>query len=114
MPRILGLALALSVAQLCHSFIPAGRLGVSLQAPRRVSGRPATLVMAESIEVFMPALSSTMTEGKIVDWTVKVGDKVKAGQTVMVVESDKGKLRGRRHAVWVMNTSTGSAKTDIP
>jgi pyruvate dehydrogenase E2 component (dihydrolipoamide acetyltransferase) len=46
--------------------------------------------MAESIEVFMPALSSTMTEGKIVDWTVKVGDKVKAGQTVMIVESDKG------------------------
>jgi pyruvate dehydrogenase E2 component (dihydrolipoamide acetyltransferase) len=45
--------------------------------------------MAEAIEVFMPALSSTMTEGKIVEWTAKVGDKVKAGDTIMVVESDK-------------------------
>jgi hypothetical protein len=40
-------------------------------------------------QVLMPALSSTMTEGKVVQWTAKVGDKIKAGQTVMVVESDK-------------------------
>jgi len=40
-------------------------------------------------EVFMPALSSTMTEGKVVQWTKKVGDKVNSGDTVMVVESDK-------------------------
>lgn len=37
----------------------------------------------------MPALSSTMTEGKIVQWLKNVGDKVKAGDTIMVVESDK-------------------------
>lgn len=43
----------------------------------------------KTTEVAMPALSSTMTEGKIVEWTVKVGDKVKAGDTIMVVESDK-------------------------
>jgi biotin carboxyl carrier protein len=54
--------------------------------------------MAEAIEVFMPALSSTMTEGKIVEWTVKVGDKVKAGDTIMVVESDK--VRVAWCAVW--------------
>ena len=41
----------------------------------------------------MPALSSTMKEGKIVEWTVKVGDKIKTGQTVMVVESDKVRRR---------------------
>ncbi len=35
-------------------------------------------------EVAMPALSSTMTSGKIVAWTAKVGDSIKAGQTVMV------------------------------
>lgn len=45
--------------------------------------------MADAIEVFMPALSSTMTEGKIVEWTAKVGDKIKSGDTIMVVESDK-------------------------
>ena len=30
--------------------------------------------------VFMPALSSTMTEGKIVQWTKNEGDKVSAGE----------------------------------
>jgi len=44
---------------------------------------------AEPVEVFMPALSSTMTEGKIVQWAKKVGDKVNSGDTLMVVESDK-------------------------
>ena len=40
----------------------------------------------------MPALSSTMTEGKIVEWMVAPGDKVEAGSTVMVVESDKADM----------------------
>ena len=30
--------------------------------------------------VFMPALSSTMTEGKIVQWTKSEGDKISAGE----------------------------------
>ncbi len=43
-------------------------------------------------EVFMPALSSTMTEGKIVSWTKAPGDKVEKGETVVVVESDKADM----------------------
>ncbi|MEM1252541.1 MAG: dihydrolipoamide acetyltransferase family protein [Cyanobacteria bacterium P01_H01_bin.21] len=43
-------------------------------------------------EVFMPALSSTMTEGKIVSWTKATGDKVEKGETVVVVESDKADM----------------------
>lgn len=43
-------------------------------------------------EVFMPALSSTMTEGKIVSWTKSPGDKVAKGETVLVVESDKADM----------------------
>jgi pyruvate dehydrogenase E2 component (dihydrolipoamide acetyltransferase) len=38
-------------------------------------------------EVFMPALSSTMTEGKIVSWLKAPGDKVKKGESIVVVES---------------------------
>jgi pyruvate dehydrogenase E2 component (dihydrolipoamide acetyltransferase) len=40
-------------------------------------------------EVFMPALSSTMTEGKIVSWLKSPGDKVKKGESIVVVESGK-------------------------
>ncbi|KJH72937.1 dihydrolipoamide acetyltransferase family protein [Aliterella atlantica] len=43
-------------------------------------------------EVFMPALSSTMTEGKIVNWVKSPGDKVEKGETVVVVESDKADM----------------------
>ncbi|ERN41006.1 pyruvate/2-oxoglutarate dehydrogenase complex [Rubidibacter lacunae KORDI 51-2] len=43
-------------------------------------------------EVFMPALSSTMTEGKIVSWSKSPGDKVAKGETVLVVESDKADM----------------------
>lgn len=43
-------------------------------------------------EVFMPALSSTMTEGKIVSWVKSPGDKVDKGETVVIVESDKADM----------------------
>ena len=43
-------------------------------------------------EVFMPALSSTMTEGKIVSWVKAPGDKVDKGETVVIVESDKADM----------------------
>ncbi len=43
-------------------------------------------------EVFMPALSSTMTEGKVVSWLKAPGDKVEKGETVVVVESDKADM----------------------
>ena len=40
----------------------------------------------------MPALSSTMTEGKIVEWLKKPGDPVARGESVLVVESDKADM----------------------
>ncbi len=43
-------------------------------------------------EIFMPALSSTMTEGKIVSWEKAAGDKVEKGETVVIVESDKADM----------------------
>ncbi len=43
-------------------------------------------------EIFMPALSSTMTEGKITSWVKSPGDKVEKGETVVIVESDKADM----------------------
>jgi len=43
-------------------------------------------------DIFMPALSSTMTEGKIVEWLKKPGDRVIRGESVLVVESDKADM----------------------
>src|SRR5581483_4113809 len=45
-----------------------------------------------SIPVLMPALSPTMTEGKLAKWHVKVGDKVTAGQVICEIETDKATM----------------------
>ncbi len=45
-----------------------------------------------SIQVLMPALSPTMTEGKLAKWHVKVGDVVKSGQVLCEIETDKATM----------------------
>ena len=43
-------------------------------------------------EVQLPALSPTMTEGKIVKWLKKEGDTVSSGEAIAEVETDKSNL----------------------
>src|SRR6266852_5044671 len=45
-----------------------------------------------SINILMPALSPTMTEGKLANWHVKVGDTVKSGQVMCEIETDKATM----------------------
>ena len=45
-----------------------------------------------SIKILMPALSPTMTEGSLNKWLVKVGDKVKAGDILVEIETDKATM----------------------
>src|SRR3984957_7345231 len=45
-----------------------------------------------SIQILMPALSPTMTEGKLAKWLKKEGDKVKAGQVIAEIETDKATM----------------------
>src|SRR4028118_502028 len=41
------------------------------------------------VEITMPQQSDTMTEGTVVKWVKKEGDKVKAGEIVAEIETDK-------------------------
>jgi len=43
-------------------------------------------------KILMPALSPTMTEGKLSKWLKKEGDKVKAGQVIAEIETDKATM----------------------
>jgi len=45
-----------------------------------------------SINILMPALSPTMTEGKLAKWHVKEGDTVKSGQVICEIETDKATM----------------------
>src|SRR5215510_1465915 len=42
--------------------------------------------------ILMPALSPTMEEGKLAKWHVKVGDKVKPGDVIAEIETDKATM----------------------
>src|SRR3954466_12524620 len=43
-------------------------------------------------DILMPALSPTMEEGKLTRWLKKVGDKVKAGDVIAEIETDKATM----------------------
>src|ERR1700749_2409988 len=40
-------------------------------------------------QILMPALSPTMTEGKVARWLKEVGDEVSAGGVIAEIETDK-------------------------
>lgn len=44
------------------------------------------------IEILMPALSPTMTEGNLANWLKKEGDTVKAGEVLCEIETDKATM----------------------
>src|SRR6185436_9038379 len=43
-------------------------------------------------EIQMPKLSDTMTEGTLVAWKKKKGDKVTAGEVIAEIETDKATM----------------------
>lgn len=77
------LALALS-ASAANAFAPS-----SNNVPRNFG---ITQLQAEGTKITMPALSSTMKEGKVVSWLKSEGDAIQAGEAIMVVESDKADM----------------------
>src|SRR3954463_5760668 len=44
------------------------------------------------VEITMPQLSDTMTEGTVVKWHKREGDKVKSGEELVDVETDKATM----------------------
>src|SRR4029077_9544757 len=43
-------------------------------------------------QILMPALSPTMTEGKLSRWLKHVGDEVRAGDVIAEIETDKATM----------------------
>ena len=44
------------------------------------------------IQVLMPALSPTMTEGTLANWLMKEGDPVSSGDVLCEIETDKATM----------------------
>ncbi|MDG1858359.1 MAG: biotin/lipoyl-binding protein, partial [Emcibacteraceae bacterium] len=45
-----------------------------------------------SVEILLPAMSPTMTEGNVAKWNVKEGDKVTPGDVLAEIETDKATM----------------------
>ncbi len=53
------------------------------------------------IQVLMPALSPTMEKGNLAKWLKGEGDRIKSGDIIAEIETDKATMEvgdGRRHA----------------
>ena len=57
-------------------------------APQAAPAEP----VGNAVAIKMPKMSDTMTEGTIVSWLKKVGDKVKSGDILAEVETDKATM----------------------
>ena len=70
--------------------------GPEKEAPKKEeksTGKAAAIDLSKMEEVvLMPRLSDTMTEGVIAGWHKKVGDKVKKGELLAEIETDKATM----------------------
>jgi pyruvate dehydrogenase E2 component (dihydrolipoamide acetyltransferase) len=59
---------------------------------KSTGNKPAAELPKDAKVIRMPLLSDTMTEGKIIQWNKKVGDKVKSDDVIAEVETDKATM----------------------
>ena len=64
-----------------------------------------------AIDVVMPKLGLTMTEGLLVAWRVSDGDAVKRGQALFEIETDKATIEAEAPADGVIKILTQSGET---
>ncbi|RFP64040.1 pyruvate dehydrogenase complex dihydrolipoamide acetyltransferase [Hymenobacter lapidiphilus] len=71
---------------------PAAPAAPKAEAPKPVAAATAAGNGKKATVIRMPKMSDTMTEGTIAAWLKKVGDKVKSGDILAEVETDKATM----------------------
>jgi pyruvate dehydrogenase E2 component (dihydrolipoamide acetyltransferase) len=66
------------------------------------------------IDVLMPQLSPTMTEGRLARWLKKEGDSIKAGDVVAEVETDKATMEVEASDDGIIHQIIGQPGQDMP
>merc|ERR1719238_2468688 len=80
------------IAAAASGAAPAAAPAPAAAEPAAPAAAAAPAVDVEMTQIMMPTLSSTMTEGKISQWLMNIGDKVEVGDMLLVVESDKADM----------------------
>jgi pyruvate dehydrogenase E2 component (dihydrolipoamide acetyltransferase) len=83
---------ALIVAALASNGVDAFAGVKNIGMARHTTCPTTTTLFAQGTQITMPALSSTMKEGRVVSWLKSEGDEISAGEAIMVVESDKADM----------------------
>jgi pyruvate dehydrogenase E2 component (dihydrolipoamide acetyltransferase) len=65
-------------------------------------------------DIYMPQLSLTMTDGKVVNWLKKEGDPVKKGEPVVEVETDKATVELEAPAGGILGAIVAPVGTVVP
>jgi len=68
--------------------------------------------LSMAIEILMPALSPTMTEGNLVKWLKKEGDKIKPGEVIAEIETDKATMEVESADSGILGKIVVPAKSD--
>ncbi len=66
------------------------------------------------IDLLMPQLSPTMTEGRLAKWLRKPGDAIKAGDVVAEVETDKATMEVEASEDGIIHQFVAELGTDLP
>lgn len=66
------------------------------------------------IPVTMPKLGLIMTEGRIVQWLKSIGDSVKVGEPLLVIETDKVSIEVESPTTGVLSTIEVEAQSVVP
>jgi pyruvate dehydrogenase E2 component (dihydrolipoamide acetyltransferase) len=66
------------------------------------------------IDVLMPQLSPTMTEGRLAKWSKAVGDKISAGDVIAEVETDKATMEVEASDDGILHAIVGEIGADLP
>ncbi|RYG59186.1 MAG: pyruvate dehydrogenase complex dihydrolipoamide acetyltransferase [Alphaproteobacteria bacterium] len=66
------------------------------------------------IDVLMPQLSPTMTEGRLARWVKAEGDKISAGDVLAEVETDKATMEVEASDDGILHKIVGDIGTDLP
>src|SRR5437899_2159526 len=66
------------------------------------------------IEILMPALSPTMTEGNLAKWLKKEGDEVRSGDVLAEIETDKATMEVKADIDAALSAARGVPAAPVP
>ncbi len=84
------------------------------KAPSAPAAQPAPAAPVNATVIRMPKMSDTMEEGVLVSWQKKVGDKVRSGDILAEVETDKATMELEAYDEGILLYQGVEAGTAVP